>query len=250
MSNFRTLEDLNKKEEEEGKRNEYFAGGLDQRGGGSGLSVVGPPTAGSANLYDRLAQRAQQQQQEGQAASGGEVTSVEVIFYRNGFTVDGGPLRDLNAPENREFLRAMEVGEVPRELAAASNEVDVRLLDKRGEDYVAPFVAFGGAGATLGRSTSGGAIFSPATLVNVSPPASAGEETTVQVRTLDGKRLKLRVSTQATVLQLAALIQSQASGGHSFVLSAGYPPADLSDPSQTLVEAGLLGAAVTQKKAD
>lgn len=78
------------------------------------------------------------------------------------------------------------------ELAAASNEVDVRLLDKRGEDYVAPFVAFGGAGATLGRSTSGGAIFSPATLGNVSMPASAGEETTVQVRTLDGKRLKLR----------------------------------------------------------
>lgn len=152
MSNFRTLEDLNKKEvsiflhvlgasaniwdcfrkkkesamstsqedwTSEGRPFNMFPRGPSDlkflwHRGGSGLSVVGPPTAGSANLFDRLAQRAQQQQQEGQAASGGEVTSIEVVFYRNGFTVDGGSLRDLNAPENREFLRAMEVGEVPR----------------------------------------------------------------------------------------------------------------------------------------
>jgi hypothetical protein len=43
MSNFRSLNDLNKKDENEEKRQEYFAGGLDQRG--YALSLLSRPNA-------------------------------------------------------------------------------------------------------------------------------------------------------------------------------------------------------------
>ena len=36
-----------------------------------------------------------------------------ITMYRNGFTVDDGPLRDLTSPENRSFLASLERGQAP-----------------------------------------------------------------------------------------------------------------------------------------
>ena len=78
-----------------------------------------------------------------------------VTVYRNGFTVDNGPFRALDDPENAEFLQDMAQGVVPRELeAGAKGPVNVSLVDKRGEDYEKPpepsYVAYSGAGQTVG----------------------------------------------------------------------------------------------------
>ena len=78
-----------------------------------------------------------------------------MTVYRNGFTVDNGPFRALDDPENAEFLQDMAQGVVPRELeAGAKGPVNVSLVDKRGEDYEKPpapsYVAYSGAGQTVG----------------------------------------------------------------------------------------------------
>jgi UBX domain-containing protein 1 len=52
-----------------------------------------------------------------------------------------------------------------------------------------------------------------------------------------------------TVAQLHALIGAHdpAAVAQPYVLSAGFPPAQLADPSATIEAAGLAGAQVTQK---
>lgn len=41
------------------------------------------------------------------------VQTIEITLYRNGFTVNNGPFRDLTAPENQRFLHSLQRGEVP-----------------------------------------------------------------------------------------------------------------------------------------
>jgi hypothetical protein len=70
--------------------------------------------------------------------------------------------------------------------------VDVQLMDKRGEDYVPPaYIAFSGPAATLGRQSEGGYVFSPAALLSIMTTAT-GNETTVQVRTHNNKKLRIK----------------------------------------------------------
>jgi ribosomal protein L18 len=73
----------------------------------------------------------------------------------------------------------------------------------------------------------------------------------VMVRTHDNKRLKIRISGNATVNQFAAQVLRE--GGNSdrslrFTLSAGFPPKELTDGNATVSSAGLAGASVTMKK--
>ena len=179
-------------------------------------------------------------------------------MYRNGFIVDDGPFRDLTAPENQAFIRSLGQGMVPAELSQGHpGDLDVALDDKRGEDYVPPpppaYVAFS-SGTALGSSSSS----SEAWVANADILSTVSDNdwkldesqpnSTLQVRTLDGKRLKIRLNNNATVLQLAAAIRSQGVTD-AFILNAGYPPKDVNDPTLDLSAAGLVGAAVTLKKA-
>ena len=68
------------------------------------------------------------------------------------------------------------------------------------------------------------------------------------MRTIDGKKLKLKINLSITVSQFAALVASNSVETASpFSLSAGYPPKDLTDGDATVEAAGLKGAAITQK---
>jgi len=147
MSRIVGLNDLKKKEDEEKdpRQEQLFAGGLDQRGyvifvsllfnyitsvqyliqiqmmmylicrGGSGVNVLGPPGPNDnhddGSLFGRI--------RAGAAAADALVTSSSAVartvtIYRNGFTVDNGPLRDPAAPENASFLGDLARGRVPR----------------------------------------------------------------------------------------------------------------------------------------
>lgn len=81
--------------------------------GGSGVNVLGPPGPGDddSSLFGRI--------RAGAAAADALVNtssavSRTVTIYRNGFTVDNGPLRDPTAPENASFLSDLTRGRVPR----------------------------------------------------------------------------------------------------------------------------------------
>lgn len=243
--------------------------------GGSGLAVLGPsndprgrpaPGGSGNNLFDAVVQRASQAESappsSGSAPSGGG-NEYRISLYRNGFTVNNGPLRDPNDAENRGFMLALMEGRIPDEIARSVreqggrlDELDVNLEDKRSEDYKPPtpppYVAFSGSGNSLGSIVRGDAfIFRSSNLLSVSTAIDESQPTTtVQVRTANGKRLRIRINTTMTVLQLAAITlrESGAEGSDvSFTLSAGFPPKDLSDALATVADAGLQNAAVTQK---
>eukprot|EP01038_Epipyxis_sp_PR26KG_P006916 gene6916-9469_t len=270
MSNISSLNDLKKKKDDKDKRNELFVGGLDQRGGGSGLSVLGPPPnreGGPPTAFDELIQKASSSQ-EGQAddsssASDGEVNKRTITMYQNGFTVDDGPLRDLESPESREFLSTLQQGRVPLELITTStgrpnnNKVDIHLMDKRSEIYTPPpppaYIAFSGTGATLRGESKGesgsGYIFTEAetSAIEPSPIDDSKPVTTLQVRALNGKKLKIKINQDASILQLAAMIHREGAGSVPYVLSSGFPPQNAIDCFASIKEAGWIGAAITQK---
>jgi len=68
-----------------------------------------------------------------------EVTLI-IKFWRTGFSVDDGPLRNFNDPENDAFIREIRQGIIPKELEAQSKGkiISVNLMDKSNEDYVVP----------------------------------------------------------------------------------------------------------------
>lgn len=84
------------------------------------MAVLGPPSSsnrggGPAGVFDNIVQRASNPNTESGSAPpiNAEGNSRRITMYRNGFTVDDGPLRDLTSPESREFLAVLERGHVP-----------------------------------------------------------------------------------------------------------------------------------------
>ncbi|KAL2973436.1 hypothetical protein AAZX31_14G045000 [Glycine max] len=70
-----------------------------------------------------------------------EVTHT-VTFWRNGFSVNDGPLRRLDDPQNAPFLESIKKSECPKELEPADRRTAVHVnLTRRDEDYpVFPFL--------------------------------------------------------------------------------------------------------------
>ncbi len=196
--------------------------------------------------------------------------SVKVTMYKSGFTVGDGDLRRFDDPANAAFLRDIERGRVPEELVLARRaadggarggaggvpEMDVELVDKRGEEYVPPaYRAFSGSGAAVG----GGAAVPAAAVVGgagargaaaaVPVLDEAAPTATLQVRLADGRRERVVLNLSHTVGQLQARVATMGGTTRPFMLLAGVPPRPLADPSLTLEAAGLKSAAITQKEA-
>ncbi|KAK1940471.1 Peroxisome biosynthesis protein PAS1 [Phytophthora citrophthora] len=231
--------------------NQYYAGGASDRGGGSGLSVIGP---GGDDHVANIIGRAQQDAGAG-AADTTQPRHV-ITFYREGFTVNDGSYRLRSDPTNRPFLEALERGHVPQELEGENrNEpVEISLVDKRQEDYVAPpppaYTAFSGEGQTMGSATyaaeaviHGDAEAAERPVIDDKKPT-----TTLQIRLHNGQRLRETLNLDHTIRDLHAIIQLNDAGAQPYTLLAGFPPRPVStDLAQTIEQAGLKGAAVTQK---
>ena len=86
------------------------------------------------------------------------LVSIRVTFYRNGFTVDDGPLLATDSGEGRMILEAFDRGIVPDVISAKHPrraKFDVALVNKKEEDYVRQWAAFDGAGRSLGGAGTG-----------------------------------------------------------------------------------------------
>mmetsp|Transcript_15332 Transcript_15332/g.23086 ORF Transcript_15332/g.23086 Transcript_15332/m.23086 type:complete len:256 (-) Transcript_15332:151-918(-) len=253
MSNISSFDRLRREEEEKDKKNEYYVGGIES--GGSGLNVVAP--SGPKDPMQRIVNNAMGDTKD----IGSEVTPSsdmrKITLYKNGFTVDDGEFRDAELPENKQFLATLSDGYVPRELQAEAKggEVRIGLEDKRGENYRAPtpppYVAYSGEAMTLGDTgaESDGYVIVPGAVTHQPPPLDTSSPTTVlQVKLSNGKKLKLKLNHTHTVLDMVAMIRSSDGEPDTpYVLAAGFPPQNISNVSLTISEAGLVGAAVTQK---
>jgi UBX domain-containing protein 1 len=82
-------------------------------------------------------------------------TEIKISVYQNGFVVADGDFRPYDTPENKEFMKELNEGYVPKELRAKhSKPVGVALEDRRKEKFIPPpppaYVAYQGSGTSMG----------------------------------------------------------------------------------------------------
>ncbi|CAN6920852.1 hypothetical protein HID58_041402 [Brassica napus] len=184
-----------------------------------------------------------------------------IVFWSNGFTVDDGPLRKLDDPENASFLDSIRKSECPKELEPADKRapVHVNLMrrDEKCPEREKPKVAFQGVGRTLGgASSSTPPILSNPTDVAAVPSPSQSlvvdetlPSTSIQLRLADGTRMVAKFNNHHTVNDIRAFIDfSRPRNPINYSLQVmGFPPKPLTDPFQTIDQAGLANSVVIQK---
>lgn len=190
-----------------------------------------------------------------------EPTNVKIRFWKDGFSVDNGPLRAFNDPANKEFLDAIKRGEVPAELRrqAQNGEVHVDMEDHREEEFVKPkesLKSFSGAGHKLGSPTPGivqeETVEVPATASRVpQQPTFKVDETkpvtTIQIRLADGTRLVSKFNHHNTIGDIRSLVRSAKPTGGNFNLMTTFPNKVLNDDTVTITDAKLLNAVIVQR---
>ncbi|KAK1422571.1 hypothetical protein QVD17_17854 [Tagetes erecta] len=178
-----------------------------------------------------------------------------IVFWTNGFTVNDGPLRSLDDPQNAPFLQSIKKSECPRELEPTDRKSSVHVnLIRRDENYREPVVttvAFQGVGRTLGRNTdeaTSSANTSNADATTLAVDATL-PSTSIQLRLADGTRMIAHFNHHHTVADIRAFINaSRPDGSRVYHLqTVGFPPKLLSDPNQTIEQAGLANSVVIQK---
>lgn len=204
-----------------------------------------------------------------------EDVEVTLKMWKNGFSVDDGQLRPFDDPENRDFLRSIQRGEIPNELIrmARGGQVGLNMEDHREEEYVRPkqkFKAFQCAGQRLGSPDVGGgstssatAVASPAAAAAASTPApdvgGSGEfivqvddsapTTNLQIRLADGSRLVGRFNHTHSVGDIRTFILGSRPQyiGANFVMMTTFPNKELTDEKLSLTDANLLNAVIVMR---
>ncbi|KAJ4799063.1 hypothetical protein LUZ62_050309 [Rhynchospora pubera] len=206
--------------------------------------------------------------------------SYNIYFWRNGFTVNNGPLRGFDDPENAAFLESMKKSECPKELKPSdeSSEVHVNLVHKQinypTQTPQPPHKksmrkgTFRGTGRTLGAdplpvsdTTADVPVPAPTPPSNQKPSPIPGFQvdeslptTSLQIRLADGTRLVARFNTNNTIRDLRAFIDASRPNGtgtgtaRSYRLQmVGFPPKLLDDGNKTIEEEGIANSVVIQK---
>ncbi|XP_062152850.1 plant UBX domain-containing protein 4 [Alnus glutinosa] len=196
-----------------------------------------------------------------------EVITRTITFWRNGFSVDDGPLRRLDDPENASFLESIKESKCPEELEPTDRRTSVHVdLQKRDENYPEPakpvkrYIPFEGVGRTVGSSsTTAPAASEPtvaATSLNTAPLPSMGlvvdessPSTSIQLRLADGTRMVSRFNHHHTIRDIRDFIDASRPGGARTyqLLTMGFPPKQLADLDQTIDQAGIGNSVVIQK---
>ncbi|XWS47400.1 hypothetical protein CRYUN_Cryun14cG0149100 [Craigia yunnanensis] len=194
-----------------------------------------------------------------------EIVTHNITFWRNGFTVDDGPLRHLDDPANASFLESVMGSQCPKELKPANprTKVDLHLI-RRDENYSEPKKhqsAFQGVGRTLGASSSTPSApasepTAAADSITTAPVPSMGlvvdsslPTTSIQLRLADGTRMVSRFNYHHTIRDIRGFIDaSRPSGARNYqLLTMGFPPKQLTDLDQTVEQAGIASSVVIQK---
>ncbi|KAI9357127.1 ubiquitin-related domain-containing protein [Pilaira anomala] len=191
-----------------------------------------------------------------------EPVTRHLTFWRNGFSVDDGPLYLYTDPANQEMLTAINSGRAPLSLLNVRHgqPVEVRVVKRQEEDYTPPPKAppkpFEGTGNRLGSpatyvapTPAPGAFPSSSSSSTAAPTVDESQPTTnIQIRLGDGTRLIAKLNHTHTIGDLRQYIESSAqANGRPFILQTTFPVKELKDNNQTLKEAGLLNSVVVQR---
>ncbi|KAG0139187.1 hypothetical protein CROQUDRAFT_55075 [Cronartium quercuum f. sp. fusiforme G11] len=199
-----------------------------------------------------------------------EEVEKHLTFWKDGFSIEDGPLLDYEDPKNKQILDAINSGRAPLDLLGVrlNQRVTMRVEKRLTENYVPPpkppLKPFEGSGNRLGSPLPVSSLTSSSSQVITessetrAPSASPSMVfevdnqmpiTTVQIRLADGSRMVTRLNHTHTVgdirRQIAASNPSLVT--RPYVLQTIFPSRDLIDENQTIKEAGVLGAVVVQR---
>lgn len=175
-------------------------------------------------------------------------------LWRDGVSVDDGPLFRFDDPANEHIMQAINRGQAPRDLldVQINQEVDLTLEPHKDQDYVQPkkkYKAFSGQGQRLGSPVPGveaaPAMASTSTPAQSSAPQPAAATNAIdvddsqptvslQVRLGDGTRLTSRFNTTHTIGDVYSYVDRSQGSQRSYVLMTTFPSKELSDRSQSL----------------
>ena len=202
-----------------------------------------------------------------------------LTLWRNGFTIDNGPLFPFTNPESLEILREIRMGRVPRNIAGVQmgENVEMKVEKRDTEDWTPgptssrPGGAFLGHGNRLGRSKHffvsvadysaipGEPIIppSPASTSSVaeSKPAQPTPEinpslpqTTIQLRLADGTRLVTQFNLSSTMNDVYSFVgRVRPTQGREFVLQTIFPTRVLEMGGKTIEQEGLKNGTVVMR---
>ena len=180
----------------------------------------------------------------------------ELHLWRDGFSVDDGPLYRYDDPANANTLEMINNGHAPLHIlnVEPNQEVDVEVHPHKEEDYKQPkrkYVPFAGSGHRLGSPTPGAAYTPPAAptpgvTASASAPAAQASASinvdesaptvTLQIRLGDGTRLQSRFNTTHTIGDVYAFVEASRpeSGHREYVLMTTFPSKELVDKTTAL----------------
>ncbi|KAF2685353.1 SEP-domain-containing protein [Lentithecium fluviatile CBS 122367] len=180
----------------------------------------------------------------------------ELHLWRDGFSVDDGPLFRYDDPANARTLEMINSGHAPLHIlnVQQGQEVDVEVHAHKDEDYVRPkkkYVPFSGSGQRLGSPTPGASAVAPppapaATSSMTTSSASTGAAqpsvdidssapiVTLQIRLGDGTRLTSRFNTTHTIGDVYGFVDRATPSQRPYALMTTFPSKELADKSQVL----------------
>jgi UBX domain-containing protein 1 len=201
-----------------------------------------------------------------------EAAVREITFWREGFSIQDGPLMRYDDPANSEILNAINSGNAPPSVlnVQVGQPVELRVSRRLNEDYVPPpkrFVAFEGGGNRLGSTIPGEVASSagpqqpPGAFPAEANPSSPEQITTgfsvdtsapttsVQIRLTDGTRLVSRMNLTHTVGDIRGFINASRPGQSSvpYTIGTTFPNRILDDNSMSIQAAGLLNSVIVQR---
>ncbi|CAH8481012.1 unnamed protein product [Schistosoma rodhaini] len=202
-------------------------------------------------------------QVEATTASGSSTNNVSeknvvVKMWRDGFSLDSGPLRSYTDPDASNFLNAIQNGQIPEELlkSAGGSMVNVMLEDHHHEEWKAPSAPkikpFSGVGHMLG-SPLPHIVSNAPTKVNVNEKHEPGVTvddtkpvTQIQIRLPDGSRFVVRLNNFHTIGDIRRAIVSERPdlASRLFALMTSYPTRVLNEDAQTLEDGDLLNSSL------
>ncbi|CAO2647290.1 Nn.00g082120.m01.CDS01 [Neocucurbitaria sp. VM-36] len=181
----------------------------------------------------------------------------ELHLWRDGFSVDDGPLFRYDDPANARTLEMINTGHAPLHILNVEHgqEVDVEVHAHKDEDYKQPkkkYVPFSGSGNRLGSPTPGASSVAAPPAAAMSSTTTASTSTgsaqptvdvdsssptvTLQIRLGDGTRLQSRFNTTHTIGDVYDFVNraSPASQEREYALMTTFPSKELTDKAQAL----------------
>jgi len=204
-----------------------------------------------------------------------EVAVRNITFWREGFSVEDGPLMRYDDPANQNLLNEINTGHAPPSIlnVRVGQPVELRVARRITEDYQAPpprpAGPFAGSGNRLGSPAPAvapaatpvppipGAFPTPndptaaATAAAIRPMFevnSSQPTTSIQVRLADGSRMVSRMNLTHTVGDIRSFITASGNAaGRAFTIQTTFPNRVLDDDSLTIEKAGLANSVIVQR---